>query len=219
MITAAIAVAADSGSKTNTRDVVEVVDLNPFTDVAYIPLGSSLSSLKFEGLKAVRVATRSIATSNKSYCEQMFQDPGGSAFCPSMKTVAKDPAYKVTYSFYGEPMTSDEYGGTRFTFSVYFRPADLDPTLRQMISEGHFKEVDVERFFVLSTARSSGPEVLLDQANSKFCAGNYVDGNWTRTDSKCEEKLTYRIFTRPSGFVAVKVTPISPPQRQLVGCP
>ena len=56
--------------------------------------------------------------------------------CPYTQNMSPAPAYKVTYSFTGPPLASDEYGNRYFTFRVYFRPEELAPTVRRAISAG-----------------------------------------------------------------------------------
>ena len=113
--------------------VVETTNLQPFTNIAEIPVGSDLSSIRFEGIKAVKVATTRTSTTDERYCEQGSPEPGGSMYCPSMQDGTAMPAYRITYSYNGPPIGSDEYGSTHFTFSVTVRPEDLDPTVLQAV--------------------------------------------------------------------------------------
>jgi hypothetical protein len=99
---------------------------NGSNDVAQVPVGASLPSIKLQRLKSVQVSTKQ----NK----------------------APVPAYEVTYSFDAEPMASDEYGGRRFTFSVCFPEDSIDPALRTAIQDHGWKKVDMERYFQISTA-------------------------------------------------------------------
>jgi len=50
--------AAEARASAGNGDVVEITDLHPFTHVAYIPMGSSLSSIRIEGIKLVKVPTK-----------------------------------------------------------------------------------------------------------------------------------------------------------------
>jgi len=194
---------------------VETLDLKPFSNVAYIPAGANASSLKVQSLKAVQVPTKRIATTDKYYCEHTFREPAAATSCSSLKNAAPVPAYRITYSFQAPAMASDEYGATGFTFSVYFRPDDLDPQLREAIGKGRVKKLDLERYFAVSSERGSAPAVAIDQAHSIFCEGNYRDGDWTRTDPTCHDKVTLKTVTVPSDYIAVKVTPISRSQKQV----
>jgi hypothetical protein len=179
-------------------------DLNPFTNRAYIPAGADLSSIRYAGAKAVNVAVKRVSATNRDYCENL-QEPGGSMYCPSVKDESPTPAYRISFSYNGSPMASDEYGSRRFTFSVYFRPDELDSTVRRSISAGHSGWADAAAYFNVTTSRDAVPLVVIDEANSTWCEGSYVDGAWTHTISKCEDKITYRTVKVPSSYITVKV--------------
>ena len=106
-------------------------------------------------------------------------------------------------------MASDEYGNTYFTFNVYFRPGEISPALLEVLSSGKTEGSAVEGFFELSTAQESTQLLAVDQANSTFCEGNYVDGNWVRTNPKCEDRIVYKTVKSPSPYVTVRVDPVS----------
>jgi hypothetical protein len=186
---------------------IEITYLQPFTNIAEIPAGSDLSSIKLEGIKAVKVATRRTSITDKGYCEGGYREPGGSMYCPSTQDGSLAPAYQVTYSYNGPAIGSDEYGNTHFTFSVNVRPEDLDPMVRQAISAHKMSRITAAEDFKLTTYRDLVPQVVIDEANSVLCAGNYVDGLWTQTDRNCEEKVTYKTVAMPSGYIAVRVDP------------
>jgi hypothetical protein len=217
---ASLAVASDSEGKSKA-DIASILaiapagavaattNLEPFTHTAYIPAGADLSSIKFESVKATKVATARVSFANQRYCEAGFQEPGGSLYCPYVQDESPMPAYRVTYSFSGPPMASDEYGGTRFTFSVNMRPEDLSPAVRQAISERKLSRAAGAKFFELATARGLSQRVVIDEANSAFCDGRYTDGAWTHTKANCEEKVTYKTVAAPSDYIAVKVDPAS----------
>jgi hypothetical protein len=200
---AAVAAAAPA------RDAVavETTDLQSFTKIAYVPVGADLSSIRFESVKAVKVATKRTLTSD---CAEGYQEPGGSAYCPSSKDESPVPAYQVTYSFSGPPLASDEYGNTRFTFSVYVRPDDLSPAVRQAISAHKISRADTAGFFKLATSRGLVKQVSIDEQNSTLCAATYVDGLWARTNANCEDKVVYKTVAVPSGYITVRVDPASP---------
>jgi hypothetical protein len=189
---------------------VETKDLQPFTNIAYIPVGADLSSIKFESVKTVKVATKRTLTTDLDFCGQSYQEPGGSAYCPSSRDESPVPAFQVTYSFSGPPMGSDEYGNTRFRFSVYLRPDDLNPTVRQAISARKISRTSAAGFFKLTTSRGFVPQVSIDEQNSAFCAGYYIDGSWIHTDAKCQDKVVYKTVAVPSGYITVRVDPASP---------
>lgn len=110
---------------------MEVTDLHPFTHVAYIPADTDLSSIKVEGVKAAKVATR------------------------QRSVTSTGPAYRVSCSYKGQPMASDEYGSTSFTFSVYFRAGELNPGLLRALSSGSISRATAAEFFQFATSRGS----------------------------------------------------------------
>lgn len=189
---------------------VKVQELHPFTHFASIPAGSDLSSVKFESVKMVRVATQSKSVIDERGCEEATQrDPGGSIDCSYTEFQAPSPAYEVTYSYLGQPMAGDEYGTSHFTFSVYLRPDELSPAVQQALSENAMDKAAAARFFELNTSRDSVRQVRIDHSASKFCDGNFVDGSWMHTDSKCDDTISYKTITAPSSYITVKVDPVS----------
>ncbi len=210
MASASLATAADPGARPN-REVVagESTDIQPFSRTAYIPVGADLSSIRFESVKAVTVATTRTSTANKHYCEASLQEPGGSMYCPYLQDESPVPAYRVTYSYNGPPMASDEYGNTRFTFSVNLRPDDLNPTALQKLSGRRIGREAAADYFALTTMRGLSLQLAIDEANSALCDGNYSEGLWTHTNPGCEDKVTYKTVTVPSGYIAIRVDPVS----------
>lgn len=226
---ASVSLATASGRKANSGTVassvvaaapagdavlVETTDLQPFTNTAYIPAGADLSSIRFERAKAVKVATTRTSTTDRHYCSEGFREPGGSAYCPDSRDGSPAPGYEVTYSFSGPPLGSDEYGNTRFTFSVYFRPYDLDPALLQELSAHKVSRSQARDYFKLSISRGLDQEIAIDERNSAFCAGNYIDGLWTHDNPNCEDKVAYQTVAVPSSYIAVKVDPVTSPIEQ-----
>lgn len=189
--------------------IVEIVDLQPFTNVAYIPMGADLSSIRFQGAKTVKVATKRTYTEDRHYCGQDFREPGGSAFCPQSQDGSPMAAYQVTYSFNGPSMASDEYGNTRQTFSVYFHEDALPPAVRERMSAPKLPRAEAEQLLKVTTSRSNARQVSIDERNSSFCAGNYRDGLWTRLDANCQDTVVYETVTEPSGYLMVRVDPAS----------
>jgi hypothetical protein len=201
-----------ASARARRGEVVEVTDLQPFTHVAYIPADADLSSIKMEGIKAVKVATRLRSVTSTDYCEYVyrFAEPGGSLYCPQTTSESPVPAYRVSYSYKGQPMASDEYGGRSFTFSVYFRPGELNPGLLQALLSGRTSRSTATEFFQLTSSRGSERQTVIDRAHSRFCAGNYIDGNWIHTNAKCEDIVAYKVIASPSPYIVVKVNPASP---------
>ena len=187
-------------------EVVEFKNLQPFTHIAYIPVGADLSSIRVEGVKAVKVATQRRSVTNLHYCEQSYAaEPGGSMYCPEASNESYVPAYQVTYSYRGQPIASDEYGNTYFTFSVYFRADELSPGLHRVLSAGKMSRSVASEFFPLTISRDWIPQVVVDQENSIFCDGYYLDGNRTRASPNCLESTAYKIVMSASPYVTVKV--------------
>jgi hypothetical protein len=206
-----------ASARARRGEVVEVTDLQPFTHVAYIPADADLSSIKMESVKAVKVATRRRSVTNKNYCDYVyrFSDPGGSMYCPQTTNESPVPAYRVSYSYKGKPMASDEYASTYslsvYSFSVYFRPDELNPALLQALSSGRVGRSSAAEFFQLTTSRGTVPETVIDRSKSRFCEGYYfVDGYWIHTNPKCEDVVAYKVIATPSPYITVKVNPTYP---------
>ena len=184
------------------------IDLDPFARLARIPLGFDPSSIRFHGIKAVTVPTELVSTMAPRYCEEAAFREDTSMYCPQIRPAAFTRAYQVTYWFQGQPLGSDEYGGTYFTFSVYFRPDELSPAVRAAISAREKARADVAPLFAITTSRESQRQVVIDDANSSFCSGNYnMDGLWVHSDPGCQDRVTYKTITVPSEYVTLKVEP------------
>jgi hypothetical protein len=175
--------------QTKGQDAMEITGLPPFTHIAYIPESADLSSIKIESIKSVKVPIRQRSVTN----------------APPV------PAYEVTYSFRGEPLASDEYGNTGFTFSVDFRPDELGPELRSALSAGPLRKQAAAGYFDFTVSRDSLQQTVIDPANSAFCDGNYRDGNWIPVNSKCVDRIAHRTVTGDSPYIAVKVNLAAPP--------
>jgi hypothetical protein len=186
---------------------IKIVDLAPFTHVTYIPVGADLSSIRFKEIHALEVVTKERAVTNLHYCddERLIREPGGSMYCPLIKPDSAVSAYRVTYTFTAPPMASDEYGNTSSTFSVYFRPDDISPSLRQALSSRKVSRTDASEYFRISASRDSARQVMVDEANSTFCEGDYIDGNWSHTNPKCQDHIVYKNVASASPEVTVKV--------------
>lgn len=188
---------------------VETTQLQPFTKIAEIPVGSDLSSIRLESIKAVKVATTRTSITDKRYCEGGYREPGGSMYCPSVQDGSLMPAYRITYSYNGPPLGSDEYGNAHFTFSVTVRPIDLSPAALQAISDRKMNRAATAEDFRVTTSPGFVPRVVIDEANSVFCDGNYIDGLWTHTDRNCEDKVTLKTVATPSDYITVRVDPVA----------
>ena len=188
-------------------DVVEITDLQRFTHVADIPVGSQTSSIRIAGIKLVKIATKRRTVTNEVYCDQPWAEPGGSMFCQRAADESPVPAYRVTYSYQGQPLASDEYGNPYFTFNVYFRPDEISPRLRERVASGKIGRAELAEFFDIATSREPVQETVIDETRSTLCDGNYVDGNWIHTNPKCEDNIAYRRVAMPSSYIRVEVNP------------
>jgi hypothetical protein len=189
----------------------QIENLRPFTHFASIPADSEPASIKFEKVKATKVFTKTKSTMDPGYCYDLqFRDPGGSMYCPYVQEESPALAYEVTYSFTGQRLVSDKSGNRDFTFKVYFQPEELPPALRTAISTGKVKHTELATYFNLTTSRLPVRAVVIDEAKSSFCEGNYMDGNWIHNDPKCQDKVSFKTVSVPSDYITVQVEPVSP---------
>jgi hypothetical protein len=196
-------------ASTTGRDAVEITDLQPFAHVAYLPAGSDLSSIKIESIKAVKEAAKRRSITIQQFCAAPWSEPGGSMYCQRTTDESSEPAYRVTFSYTGLPMASDEYGSRYFTFSVYLRPTEISPGLRDMLSAGKNSQARVAELFEIATSTDAIQQVVIDEANSTFCDGISVDGNWIHTNPACEDRIAYKKIVSPSPYITVRVDPAS----------
>jgi hypothetical protein len=190
---------------------VQVEDLHPFTHFALIPVGSDVSTIRFENAKTVKVPTKITYTTDTDYCAELaFRDPGGSMYCPRMQTESLTTAYEITYSFRGQPLASDEYGNTHFTFHVYFRLGELAPEVRNALSTRKPGRADMAGYFTVTTSREPVQRVVIDETRSDLCDTILRDGSWTHTDLDCQNGIHYKTITTASDYIRVKVDPVMP---------
>ena len=190
---------------------VQVEDLHPFTHFALIPAGSDVRTIRFENAKTVEVPTKMIYTTDTDYCAELaFRDPGGSMYCPRIQDESLTTAYEITYSFRGQPLASDEYGNTHFTFHVYFRPDELGPEVRNALSTRKLGRADTAGYFKVTTSREFVQRVVIDETRSNFCDTILRDGSWTYTDSDCQNRIHYKTITTASDYIRVRVDPVTP---------
>jgi hypothetical protein len=189
-------------------EIVKISDLHPFTHIAYIPVEADRSSIKIESIKAVKVATKQRSV-NPGDCNELWAEPGGSRYCPLIMEESPVPAFRVTYSYRGPSTASDEIGrSTYFTFDVYFRPDEISPGVLRALSSGKIHRSAAAEFFQLTTTRDSIQQDVVDQANSTFCDGTYVDGSWIHTNPRCEDSITYREVVSASPYITVNIDPV-----------
>ena len=192
----------------NGDELVVVKDLEPFTHVVVIPAGSDLASIRLQGVKAVTIPTRTRSTTEARYCEQAaLREPGGSMYCPFVEPEGFTRAYQATYSYEGPPLGSDEYGDRHFTFSVYFRPEELSRAEREVISRRKSGRAEAAELFTLTTSREPETRRVIDEDNSTFCEGTYVDGAWAQTNPTCKDNVKFKTITAPADYVTLRVDP------------
>ena len=183
-----------------------IEDLQPFTHTALVPVGSDLSSFRFQGVKVVSLPTRRRSTIDQRYCAEIaFRDSDGSMYCPSVQLERFTRAYEVTYVFDGQPLSSDEQGTRRFTFSVYFRPDEWNSAVQAALATRRAGRTDAAALFKLTTARSLEERWAIDGEHSTFCEGNYSDGTWVNRDRQCENTVKFKKIIVPSDYIAVRV--------------
>jgi len=193
-------------SAKSSASTAQEIELQPFTHVARIPADSDTGTIRFETVKLVQVPTRIAYVMNSTYCrEVVMRDPGGSMYCPHEQMGSPAMAYEVTYSYIGQPLTSDEYGSRNFTFQVYFRPDELPPPVRRALIEKKVGRADLAGYFTVNTFREPAWRMMIDDAQSHFCDGNFVDGAWTHTDASCNDEIQLKAVALLSDYITVRV--------------
>jgi len=179
----------------------QVGELNPFTHIASIPAGVDPSTIRFEKLRTVELASKTKTVTDPQHCkEQQFREPDGSG-CQTTTVEARVKALEAKYSYSGIEVASGESVPGRDTFSIYFRPEEVSVDG----PADKLKRDQAASLFQLTTYRPMVEQKVIDQQNSRICAGNYVDGNWVRTDSKCQDQIQYITKTVPSPYLTVQV--------------
>jgi len=213
---AMLAVPAAAGEPSDTARATVAVqtpqtqELRPFTHFARISADSDTATIRLEKIRSVRVPQLVQYTAHVAYCRDLAsRDPGGSMYCPEPRTIGTAAAFEATYSYTGQPLASDEYHAGRYTFQVYFRPDELAPEVRTVIETGKWKATYLAEYFMLHTDPERVHRAVIDESQSKLCEGNFVDGNWTHTDPACRDRIAYTTATVLSGYLTVKVDPIS----------
>jgi hypothetical protein len=130
-------------------------------------------------------------------------------YCPYTQKESPEAAYEVTYSYTGQPLASDEYGGRYFQFQVYFRPDELPSALRSAISAGRRKQSQLATYFKVTASRLPVRGAVIDDAHSSFCNGNYVDGKWIQSNLHCQDRISFKTVTMPSEHITARVEPTS----------
>lgn len=180
---------------------VKVGEVNPFTHEASIPVGVDPSSIRFEKLKSVELASKTKTTTDPERCKELqFRDPDGSN-CQTTAVLERVKAVEATYSYNSLDLPSGETVPGRTTFSVYFRPEEV-------AADGPVEKLrrdDAASMFQVSTYRPMVEQKVIDKEHTHYCTGNYMDGVWVRTDSKCQDEVQFVTQTLPSPYLAVQV--------------
>jgi hypothetical protein len=197
-----------SNSSNSTNDVQGTIaqrtaqtdELTPFTNVASIPATVDPSTIRFEKARMVELASKTKTNQDTQNCkDRQFRD--GDMTCQSVTVVEKVQAIEARYSYSGPVIGSGEAVPGRDSFSVYFKPEDL-------AAAGPVDKLNreqAESLFALSTSRPVIDEKVIDKAHSKFCDGNYVDGNWTKKDASCQDQIQYMTRSVASPNLLVQV--------------
>jgi hypothetical protein len=179
----------------------QVGQVNPFTNTASIPAIVDPSTIRFEKLRMVELASKTKTTSDAQDCkDRQFRDPDGTN-CQTVKVEERVQALEATYSFNGPVLSAGESLPGRETFAVYFRPEDVgvDGSVAKL------KRDQAASFFQVSTYRPMVEQKVIDKEHSHFCEGNYVDGSWVRKDTTCQDQVQYADQTVPSPYLTVQV--------------
>lgn len=174
--------------------------VNPFTHLASIPATVDPSTIRFEKLKSVELASKTKTTTDPNCTDRQFREPDGTN-CQSTTVEEKVKAVEAVYSFNGTVIAAGESIPGRDTFAVYFRPEEvgLDGPSDKM------KRDQAASLFQVNTYRGTVEQKVIDKANSHFCEGSYVDGSWVRKDSKCQDQVQYINQTVPAPYLTVQV--------------
>jgi hypothetical protein len=76
------------------------------------------------------------------------------------------------------------------------------------------KRSELATYFNVVTSRPPVRAAMIDEANSSFCDGNYMDGNWIQKDPNCKDKVSFKTVSKPSDYITVQVDPVSPRAQQ-----
>jgi hypothetical protein len=176
-------------------------EINPFSHSVSIPATVDPATIRFEKLRAVELATKTETTTNTQDCkERQFRDPDGSG-CQSVKVIERARAVEADYSYVGPELAAGETVPGRDTFSVYFRPEEVgvDGQVPKM------KRDQAASLFQVNTFHPMVEQKVVDKQNSRYCEGNYVDGNWVQKDANCHDQVQYISRNMPSANWTVQV--------------
>jgi hypothetical protein len=179
---------------------IEEAQPNPFTHVASIPATVDPSTIRFEKLKMIDLASKTKTTTDPNCQERQFREPDGTN-CQQIAVEERVKAVEAMYSYSGPVLAAGESVPGRDTFSVYFRPEEVaaDGPVDKL------KRDQAASFFQVTTYRGTVEQKVIDKQNSRLCDGNYVDGSWMHKDPKCEDQVQYINQTVPSSYLTVQV--------------
>lgn len=189
----------DQVQGTIVKHTADGAEINPFTNVASIPATVNPSTIRFEKLRMVELASKT-KTNDVQNCKDR-QSRDGDMTCQTVTVVERVKAIEARYSYNGPVLSTGEAVPGRDEFSVYFRPEEL-------AAAGPVEKLNREQagsLFEVSTSRSMVDEKAIDKAQSRFCEGNYVDGSWTKKDRNCQDQVQYKTVTVPSPNLLVQV--------------
>jgi hypothetical protein len=203
-VTAIPAVAQTTTASAPTGDAVveQISDLQPFTHIAYIPANADLSTIRIDTVKMVKVATKLRSVSNTRDCDDR---PGNPADCIRTRYESRVPAWRVTYWYKAPSTATEESGDAYYTFSVYLRMDEIRPGLLQALLAAKARRSAAAELFEVSTSWASIQQEVIDEANSSFCDGYYLDSGWVHTNPGCEDGVAYRPVADLSTYISVKV--------------
>lgn len=176
-------------------------ELSPYTNVVSIPASVDPSTIRFEKLALVDLASRTKTTTDLQRCKELqFKDPDGSG-CQTTQVEERVKAVEARYSYNGPEITSGESVPGRDSFSVYFKPEEVavDGPVTKL------KRDQAAAMFQVTTYRPTVEQKVVDKQHSQYCGGNYVDGSWVKSDANCQDKLTFTTQTVPSASLMVQV--------------
>ncbi|HEY1497522.1 MAG TPA: hypothetical protein VGF49_23350 [Candidatus Solibacter sp.] len=179
----------------------QVDEVNPFTHLASVPVGVDPSTIRFEKLKNVELASKTKTTTDPQRCKELqFRDADGSG-CRTVTVLERVKALEVQYSVIGLDLGTGESLPGRQMFSVYFRPEEV-------VADGPVEKLKRDQaagMFQVNTYHPMVEQKVIDKEHSHFCAGNYVDGNWVHADPNCKDQVQLISQAVSSPYLAVQV--------------
>src|SRR5580658_9207147 len=109
---------SSDGHGTIAAPVKQGDQLNPFTHIASIPASVDPSTIRFEKLRTVDLASKTKTSTDPNCKDKQFRDPDGSN-CMTTTVEERVKAIEATYSYNGAVISAGESIPGRDTFSVY----------------------------------------------------------------------------------------------------